>query len=545
MNKTFKKLIAVMLAVMMIASVGAVAAFADSAARTTAPTVYVIGQGTEIYNADNEVVAPVNEPEGYLSAALDACLRPFLKSIVSGDEADIAAYKELLMEWITPLYEDVKLDKNGEPAPGDHVQDSYYKTNYNYNYGGYLITEYRFVYDWRLDPVANADLLNAYIENLKRTTGYSKVNLVGRCEGSTIVMAYLAKYGHDSVKRLFFLMPAYNGLSLVSQMFSGHVKFDSYAISKWLDAPDASQLEIPESELIEFLTAVVDMSAAMYGVDVTNSVIMPVYEKVIKDILPDILLESYATMPGMWAMVSDRDYEDAKAFLFTGHEAEYAILIDKIDYYRENVKYKTEDILNACLNDGIEIGNITKYGYPAGPIFEESRLLSDGGSPVVDVSFGATAANLGETLTDRYIASREELGLGKYISPDKLIDASTCFLPDTTWFLGNCAHPYTPDWADDHMARFFQTDGMTVDTFEDAPQFMVYYGDGNDGDSSNDRVVPLTAENADDTLAVDTETDFAGGFSTFYAKVRAFFDRAVAWVRAFINGIIGHAKGTA
>ena len=545
MNSKLKKSIAVMLASLLFLSAFAVTAFADSSARTTVPTVYVIGQGTEIYTADNEVIAPVNEPEGYLSDALSACMRPFLKSIVSGDEADVAAYRALLMEWVTPLYENVKLDKNGDPAPGDHVNSQYYKTNYNYNYGGYLITEYRFVYDWRLDPMYNADLLNDFIENLKRTTGVSKVNLVGRCEGSTIVMAYLAKYGHGSVKKLFFLMPAYNGLTLVSQMYSGHLKFDAYAISKWLDAPDASQLDIPEGELIEFLTAVVDMSAAMYGLDVTNSLIMPIYEKVIKDALPDILLASYATMPGMWAMVSDRDYEDAMKFIFSGHETEYAGLIEKIRNYRANVKTKTEEILNACLADGIEIGDITKYGYPAGPVFEESMMLSDGGSPVYDVSFGATTANVNETLSDKYINQRVAEGKGKYISPDKLIDASTCLFPDTTWFIGNLSHPYTPDWADDHMARFFQTDGMTVDTFEDAPQFLLYIGDEFDDDTTPDQVVPLTVENADDTLAFDTDTDFGSGFSVFYAKVIAFLGKIVNWVKAFIDGIINHANGRA
>ncbi len=544
MSTKLRKSIAVMLAVLMFLSVFAVTASADSSARTSVPTVYVIGQGTEIYNADNEVIAPVNEPEGYLSDALNACIRPFLKSIVSGEQADVEAYRALLMEWVAPLYEEVKLDKNGDPTPGQYVASQYYKTNYNYNYGGYLITEYRFVYDWRLDPMYNADLLNDFIENLKRTTGVSKVNLVGRCEGSTITMAYLAKYGHNSVKKLFFLMPAYNGLSLVSQMFSGHLKFDAYAISKWLEKPDASQFDIPENEIIEFLTAVVDMSAAMYGLDTTNALIMPIYEKVLKDVLPEILLASYGTMPGMWAMVSDRDYEDAMKFIFTGREAEYAGLIEKLETYRANVKDKTEDLLNACLADGIEIGNITKYGYPAGPVFEESMMLSDGGSPVYDVSFGATTANVNETLSDKYINQRTAEGKGKYISPDKLIDASTCFLPDTTWFIGNLSHPYTPDWADDHMARFFQTDGMTVDTFADAPQFLVYTGN-EDGNDAPDCVVPLTAENADDTLAFDTDTDFSSGFSVFYAKVIAFLGKIANWVRSFINGIVNHANGRA
>ena len=546
MTSKLRKSIAVVLAALMLLSAFAVTAFADSKMKTTVPTVYIIGQGTPIYNAEGEQIAPVNEPDGYLSDALSACMGPFLKSIVSGDEADTEAYRALLMEWVAPLYEEAKLDNNGNPAEGQYHESTMYLSNYNYNNNGYLIKQYRVAYDWRLDPMENADMLNTYIENVKRATGCSKVNLVGRCEGSTIAMAYLQKYGHDSIKELFFLMPAYHGLTLVSQMFSGHLKFDAYAISKWLDAPDASQLVMPEGELIEFLTAIVDMSAAMYGLDATNTLIMPIYEKVLKDALPEILLASYATMPGMWAMVSDRDYEDAMKFIFTGHEEEYAGLIAKIKNYRALVKDHTEDILNACLNDGIEIGNITKYGYPAGPIFEESMMLSDGGSTVYDVSFGATTANINETLSDKYINQRTAEGKGKYISPDKLIDASTCFLPDTTWFIGNLSHPYTPDWADDLMAVFFQNDGMTVDTYESTPQFLVYTGNEDaDEEDGPDCVVPLTAENADDTLAFDTDTDFSGGFSVFYAKVIAFLGKIANWVRSFINGIVDHANGRA
>ena len=545
MTKTLKKSVAVLLAALLLLSAGAVTALASSRIRTTLPTVYVIGQGTPIYNAEGEQIGPVTEPEGYLSDALSACIRPFLKSIVSGDEADVAAYRELLMEWVTPLYEEIKLDNNGDPQEGQYIESSFNKSYYNYNRNGYLVDEYRFSYDWRLDPYENAEILNNYIENVKRVTGYSKVNVVGRCEGSSIVMAYLAKYGHGSVAKLFFLMPAYNGLTLVSQMFSGHIKFDSYAVSKWLDAPDAAQLVMPEGELIEFFTSVVDMSAAMYGMDVTNSVIMPIYEKVLKDVLPDILLASYATMPGMWSMVSDRDYEDAMAYMFGGHEEEYAGLIAKIEYYRETVKYKTEEIFAACEADGIEIGNITKYGYPAGPIFEESRMLSDGGSTVLDVSFGAATANIDETLSDKYINRRTAEGFGKYISADKLVDASTCRFPDTTWFVGNLSHPYTPDWADDVMATFFQTNGMTVDTFSALPQFNVYIGTEDYENEPDPCVVPLTAENAEDTLAFDTETDFGSGFSVFASKVSGFLGRIIAWVKAFIDGIIAHANGRA
>ena len=66
------------------------------------------------------------------------------------------------------------------------------------------------------------------------------------------------------------------------------------------------------------------------------------------------------------------------------------------------------------------------------------------------------------------------------------------------------------------MAIFFQTDGMTVDTYESMPQFLVYTGNEDaDEDDGPDCVVPLTAENADDTLAFDTGGFFGSQTSGF------------------------------
>jgi hypothetical protein len=58
-------------------------------------------------------------------------------------------------------------------------------------------------------------------------------------------------------------------------------------------------------------------------------------------------------------------------------------------------------------------------------------------------------------------------------------------------------------------------------------------------------MVPLTEENADTSQSFDPEPDFAGGFSSFYAKVSAFFAKVILFVKTFIQGIVAHAKGTA
>ena len=535
MNSKVKKVLSVFLAALLFAGCAGGAAYGAVYGATAVPTVYVIGYGTAIYNAEGEQIMPVNEPEGYLSQALDACIRPFAKALISGDEADLSAYQDLLCEWIAPLYEEAKLDKNGEPQPGQYMNFSLSRGSENRVSGGkYPIRAYEFVYDYRLDPFYNAALLKQYVDLIKNATGFTKVNMVGRCEGSTIVMAYLAEYGHADINNLFFNTASNNGVLLASQLFSNHFSIDAYSVSLWLRDTSGSDMEVPTGEIVDFVKAVMDMSAGTYGLDMTDKILIPAYKKMLEGVLPRILLASYGTMPGIWAMVADRDFDRAVSYVFAGHEEEYAVLIAKLRNYNENVSKKTAELLNACKADGINIGIVAKYGYPSMPLFEETMLLSDGFTTVRDASFGATTANVNTTLTDAYISSHD----AKYISPDKKIDASTCLFPDSTWFIGNLAHPNFPDWIDNFAATFLDADNMTVFTDANYPQYMVYV-------DASDTVIPVTEENKDDTVAVDTEPDFGSGFSVFYAKVSAFLAKIVAFVKGIIEGIIRHGKGIA
>ena len=109
-------------------------------------------------------------------------------------------------------------------------------------------------------------------------------------------------------------------------------------------------------------------------------------------------------------------------------------------------------------------------------------------SSVERSSFGATTSTLYETLSDEYIAERTELGYGKYISPDKQIDASTCLFTDYTWFVKGCAHGFYSTNERDLILRTIDADRqLTVNDFP-WTQFIVF---------SYDTVAfaPMTEEN--------------------------------------------------
>ena len=86
-------------------------------------------------------------------------------------------------------------------------------------------------------------------------------------------------------------------------------------------------------------------------------------------------------------------------------------------------------------------------------------------------SFGATAAPHGETLSDEQLSTSD----GKYISPQKNIDASTCMFPEQTWFIRHMTHGMSPNCLEDFGKILLYSDGQaTAETYEDFPRYLYY-----------------------------------------------------------------------
>lgn len=546
-----KKAISVFL-VFLLVFLACVPALAAGASGGAVPTVYIVGGNGGLLNAEGEMVLPINTPEGYLGEAVSDCAGDLAKALLLRTPEAKQTYKEKLLSWVAPIYEDVVMDNNGDPI-GEYVP------TLDWGYVPFEIPEvapdrisgsvyelraYDFNYDWRLDPFVNAAKLDAYINAILRGTGAEKVNLLGRCEGGTILMAYLAEYGHEKVNKIFFNTTASNGYILASAIFSGEMEFSAKEINAFLknnpdfslDSLDLSALSSGE-DLLALLKAFLDASSAIPGVDPAGALVNRLYADLIREMIPDILMLSYGTFPAAWAMVDNDHFDAALSYVFAGREEEYAGLIKRIVYYHENVSLKTEELLRACEADGIEVGSVTKYGYPAMPLCAEADMLSDGHALVSDVSFGATTSTHTGTLDEKYINGRVSEGKGKYISADKKIDASTCMFPDTSWFIGNLEHQDFPYVLDALTQTFFLTDGMTVDTDPACPQFMLY----NEGD-----LEPLTEENAaQSVVGVGAEPTFSDSVHRFNAAFGNILVRLITFVRSIITGIVDHAKGTA
>lgn len=506
-----KKVISVILSVLMIF---AVMAPAVSAAGEKTITVYLEGYGSALYDENGEQTFPVDLglAEG-LKEMLDEILVDLAWASLTGD---YSSYSDRLYDLIAPAYADLKLDKNGEST--DENGEFYFGLGYdpltktghkNSKFdGGY----YRFLYDWRLSVEYNAELLDQFIAILIAKTGATKVNLVGRCLGGNIISAYLQNAPKASLARLenvVMYIPSTLGVDFISALFSGKIVLDPDAVDNYVTYSLADNDIIGtsiEDQLLSDLITIVNFINEIYVLGYGTDVVEDIVQSVKDNALARILRDSYASFPGFWSMVRDEDVEDAIALIYNTPELqeEYAGMIEKIRSYHENVQVKAADRMLELEKAGVEIMVISKYNYADFPLSKNAAQQSDGTAGTYATSFGATVAPFGSTLTDKYIKAMDKEDI-KYLSDDKMIDASTCVLPETTWFIKNLYHSNFPASVDRLINAFLTTEGMTVDTYEEYPQYLKY-------DKETGELSPVTGLDEGDIIDKDS----------FYSKSTVF-----------------------
>jgi len=475
-----KKLISVILSVIMIF---AVMAPSVCAANEKTVTVYLEGYGSGLIGKSGEQAFPVDL--GLVDGIKEISGQLLKNLAVAEITGDYSEYSEDLYNLIAPAYADLKLDNNGEST--DLNGNFYYglgfdsTTKIEHNNSKFTGGYYRFHYDWRLSVEYNAELLDTFIDNVIARTGATKVNLIGRCLGGNIISAYLQNAPEASIARLnkvIMYIPSTLGVEFISALFSGKIVLDPDAVDNYVkySLADNDILGMSEEDpLLGTLTTVISFVNETYVLGFGTDVVERIVQSVKDDALARILRDSYASFPSFWSMVCAEDVEDAIALVYNTPELqqEYAGMISKIRSYHQNVQLNAENRIAELSEQSLDIMVISKYNYADFPLSADSAQQSDGTAATVATSFGATVADFGSTLSDKYIKAMDEEDL-KYLSADNMIDASTCVLPETTWFIKNLYHSNFPASVDALMNAFLVTDGMTIDTYEEYSQFLKY-----------------------------------------------------------------------
>ncbi len=493
-----KKIISVLISICIIISTAVCVAPVSQASAdgVKIPVVHVVGQGSGLVrlneNGEKERIYPLQIPEGYINEKIEIFLPVFAKAFFTQEWDEFC---DVLYDCLEPVFSPMALDKNGEASDGSHVNWSWSKESLadeKRKDGTYAVNSYEFYYDWRLDPLTIADTLHQYIEDVMYVTGAEKVALYGRCLGSNIVAAYMEKYDGEHISDSIHYASAVYGATQCSKVFTGELYLHSDGIERFAYDLGNYGIEI-DTYLLEFIEGFVKLLSDTYALDLASWAVNNVMKDIYLDIIPRVLRVSYGTFPAYWSMVSIDDYSRAQETVFYGtQEGEYAGLIKKTDNYRNTVQLTFADTVKSQQSKGIEFSNIVKYGMQSVPVTENADVLSDAIVELREASFGATASTVTGTLSEEYINNAVASGNGKYISPDKQIDASTCLSPDTTWFIKNLFHMSFPKCVNGLVSDIVNNDNFTVESSTEYPQFLVY-------NEEHQSLSPMTADNMNTT----------------------------------------------
>lgn len=487
------------------------------------PVVHVVGTGAPISKVneagETQRVYPIQIPDGYIAEKAEIFLPVFAEAFFTQEWDEFC---DVLYECLAPLFRPMALNKDGEATDGSYVEWSWSIESLEEkmrNDGTYGVADFDFHYDWRLDPLVTADTLHRFIQDVMTVTGAEKVALYGRCLGSNIVTAYVHKYGVDHISEVVHYASAVYGATQCSKVFTGELKLEADGIERYVYDIN---LDIDEY-FMDFIRAFVSLLNKTYGLDITCWAVNNVMKDIYLDIIPRVIIESYGTFPSYWSMVRAEDYERAKETVFYGADvSEYSKLVEKIDYYHNNVQLTFADDVKANREKGVEFSNIVKYGFQSIPVTENTDILSDSICSVMKSSMGATTAPATGAFSDEYIQNATDSGTAKYISPDKQIDASTCLSPDTTWFIKDLNHTDFPSCVNGLVSEIINNDGYTVTSSEEYPQYLVY-------SKADNTISPMNADNMNTTERWNV---------TYFDALFAFFKSIIQMISSKINALI-------
>lgn len=504
-----KKIISLLLAVLMIFTMMLPAVAVGGEEKIV--NVYLNGYGGTLYDENGKKIFGIElDLVGGLKEILDEMIVSLVKGELTGNYDEFC---DQIYNLIAPAYAEVKLDKNGEAT--DDAGNPYLGLGYDqlerleHINGRYDNGYYLFDYDWRLSCEYNAELLEKYIGLVMEKENATKVNVVGRCLGGNIVSAFLENASEEclaKVNKVIMYIPSTYGVDFLTGLFTGKIVLDDLAVDNYvkysLSRNDILGAGEEGSEVVEMLSTFVSFLNEIKALGFTLDSVQKTLDKVKDNVLARTLRDSYGSFPSFWNMVDPNEIEYAINFVFPTDElkAEYAGLIEKIRSFNQNVQLNAYDTMKERAENGIDIMVISKYNYANMPLSEKPRVQSDSTASVTATSFGAVTSDFGKVLDKSYIDAMDEKDK-KYLSPDTMIDASTCLFPEKTWFLKNLNHADFPACVDELINKFFNSEDMTVDTYKEYPQFMKF-------DSETETFSPVTGIDKGDVHETGSDRRF-------------------------------------
>ena len=327
---------------------------------------------------------------------------------------------------------------------------------------------YVFLYDWRLDPTENGTKLRQFVDRVTTASNAASVSLIGAGYGGVIANAYLYQHRTHAAQHVYscvLLDAPLMGNALIGDLMKGKLvkkAADNTGISSNFQTISGQErgdalLRYVQDDPNNYISALTQsilgssLGGQILGVfakyllieiiqsEGSDAKIAKSYNDFVLlagDTVYDEALRDYLrNMPGLWALIPTKDYNAALEFLYGNEIVEYE-LAKRIANARA-VTDHTADTLKYARADGIKMYVIANYGRQILPGTISINDLSDGIESTKYASAGAITKECGPEWTVQINCTKAD---HNHRAPDNDIEASTCALPENTWFIKDLKH---------------------------------------------------------------------------------------------------------
>ncbi len=312
------------------------------------------------------------------------------------------------------IYDCIPLNKLSEIAGEDHL--------------------YFFAYNSFGNNIAIVDELYEFIQQVKRETKHDKVNLAPISLGGTIANGLLDYYPEvvNDLNRVIYVVPALNGSNIVGDIFKGKLSTSDEMLYDYM-FPALTDDKMT-GNLINIALRILP-----------KNVLLGFLDGLLNGLVEGLLLNCTT----MWSLVPSEDYIECRDKWLSG--SEHDVIRAQTDRYYQAQCNSLKNIQN-LVDNGVEVFDIVDYSYPLYCLVESwNNVNADGIIQIESTGMGVESCYVNEGYPLDYQQKNiNKLGTSNcadpthnHISPDREVDASTCLLPDQTFFFYQQDHEDT------------------------------------------------------------------------------------------------------
>ncbi|MCQ2471789.1 MAG: hypothetical protein MJ147_07115 [Clostridia bacterium] len=494
--RSIKKIIALLMAVIMLAFSCSVASYAKDNEKQI-PSIIVPGifqsevfyyeNGEKVCDEDGDPLSPpffMDSTDKIVKQVVPKLIFPLLRLLITQKDKNEMAATALADALCSVLMTKQLSDNNGKfinDVRATKYNDSFADLSKHdqqyildnlplerYIEKGGADTLYVFSYASLGNMIDTANELYEFIQFVKKDSGSDKVNIVPISQGGSIANALLQVYADkgislaEDINRVVYVVPALDGSILVGEIYENGLIDDDNELYR---------------DMIPSLMGEDDWTAYLVNIllrILPNAELNNILDKVADTLAGEYLVNSTL----IWGLVPSGNYPAAREkYLSTPERAEIA---KQTDWFYNAQKNRFNNILKA-IDDGVEVFDIVDYNYTLYELVDSwDDVNADGIIQLSSESMGCYSAGVDVKLPADYVSPANNCKDPKnhdHSDPNGIVDAYCGLLPETTFFFYGQDHEKT---GNNNVIMYLVAELLTNPEFKDVhsypdrfPQFNV------------------------------------------------------------------------